>query len=85
MQMDLNDIRSLVTLASFALFVGLMAWTFRPARRGAHEAAARLPFDGEAQDPDNGAAHEPERRAAPSRARSPRGIGRGTPRTRGRQ
>ena len=53
--MDLNDIRSLVTLASFALFVGLMAWTFRPARRGAHEAAARLPFDGEAQDPDNGA------------------------------
>ena len=45
--MDLNDIRSIVTVASLGLFVALMVWTWRPARRAAHEAAARLPFDGE--------------------------------------
>jgi cytochrome c oxidase cbb3-type subunit 4 len=42
--MDLNDIRSLVTLISLALFLGLMAWTWWPARRQAHDAAALLPF-----------------------------------------
>ncbi len=51
--MDLNDIRSAVTLASFALFMGLMAWTWRPQRRSAHEAAALLPFDGESQAADS--------------------------------
>ncbi len=45
--MDLNDIRSLVTLGGFLLFVGLMAWTWRPDRRAAHEASARLPFEGD--------------------------------------
>lgn len=46
--MDLNDVRSLVTLLSFVLFLGLMAYTWRPSRRRAHEDAARLPFDGDA-------------------------------------
>ncbi|HEV8690211.1 MAG TPA: cbb3-type cytochrome c oxidase subunit 3 [Ideonella sp.] len=48
--MDLNDIRSVVTLASFALFIGLVAWTWWPRQRSAHEAAARLPVQGEAQE-----------------------------------
>ena len=52
--MELNDLRSLVTLLGFSLFVGLMVWTWRPSRKRAHDAAARLPFDGEA-DTDNGA------------------------------
>ena len=43
--MDINDIRSVVTLLGLALFLGLAVWTWRPARRGAHDAAARLPFD----------------------------------------
>jgi cytochrome c oxidase cbb3-type subunit IV len=47
MHMDLNDVRSLVTLLSLGLFLGLIAWTFWPTGRGAHEAAARLPFDGD--------------------------------------
>jgi cbb3-type cytochrome oxidase subunit 3 len=46
--MDLNDIRSLVTLMGFVLFLVLMVWTWRPARRPAHDEAAQLPFDGEA-------------------------------------
>ena len=45
--MDLNDVRSLITLGSFVLFIGLMAWTWRPARRAAHDAAAQLPFSGD--------------------------------------
>jgi len=48
--MDINDVRSLVTLLGLALFLGLMGWTWWPARRRDHEAAARLPFDGEAHD-----------------------------------
>jgi cytochrome c oxidase cbb3-type subunit IV len=48
--MDLNDVRSLVTLLGFLLFVALLAWTWRPARRSEHAAAAQLPFDGEADN-----------------------------------
>jgi cytochrome c oxidase cbb3-type subunit 4 len=46
--MDVNDLRSLVTLVSLVLFSGLMAWTWWPRRRAAYAAAAQLPFDGEA-------------------------------------
>ena len=46
--MDLNDIRSLVTLFSFVVFLALMAWTYRPARRKGLDEAAQLPFLGEA-------------------------------------
>jgi cbb3-type cytochrome oxidase subunit 3 len=49
MSMDLNDIRSFVTLASLALFAGLVAWTWWPGRKPAHETAARLPFEGESE------------------------------------
>ena len=52
--MDLNDVRSLVTLLSLVLFLGLMAWTWWPGRKQAHEIAARLPFDGEAGDQAKG-------------------------------
>jgi cytochrome c oxidase cbb3-type subunit 4 len=45
--MDINDIRSLVTLFSLALFIGLMVWTWMPSRKQAHDSAAHLPFDGE--------------------------------------
>jgi cbb3-type cytochrome oxidase subunit 3 len=48
--MQLNDIRSLVTLLGFAIFIGLLAWTWWPTRRTAHDAAARLPFDGESHN-----------------------------------
>jgi len=48
--MDINDVRTLVTVASLVLFLGLMAWTWWPARKQAHEVAARLPFEGEVAD-----------------------------------
>jgi cytochrome c oxidase cbb3-type subunit 4 len=53
--MDVNDLRSAVTLLSLLLFIGLMTWTWWPRRQRAHEEAARLPFDGEAADPEDGA------------------------------
>ncbi len=45
--MDINLMRSLVTLISLALFVGLMVWTWKPSRKNDHEQASRLLFDGE--------------------------------------
>ena len=56
--MDMNDIRSAVTLLSLLLFVALMAWTWWPARQRDHEAAAMLPFTGEARDAIRGASDE---------------------------
>jgi cbb3-type cytochrome oxidase subunit 3 len=45
--MDLNDIRSGVTLAGLLLFIALVAWTWWPSRRAAHQSAAAAPFEGE--------------------------------------
>jgi cytochrome c oxidase cbb3-type subunit 4 len=42
--MDINDMRSVVTLASFVLFVGVAIWTWQRARRDAFDEAAQLPF-----------------------------------------
>ncbi|MEY4561944.1 MAG: Cbb3-type cytochrome oxidase component FixQ [Pseudomonadota bacterium] len=56
--MDLNLIRSAVTLFSFFIFVVLMVWTYRPARRTGQEAAALLPLLGEAGFIDEGRHHE---------------------------
>ena len=50
--MDVNDLRSLVTVVSLVLFAGLMAWTWWPRRQSAYAAAAQLPFDGETAVPD---------------------------------
>ena len=46
--MDINDLRSAVTVISLLLFVGLMIWVYRAPRRQAFDAAAQLPFAGEA-------------------------------------
>jgi cytochrome c oxidase cbb3-type subunit IV len=42
--MDINLMRSLVTLFGFVLFVALVAWTWNKARRTAFDEAAALPF-----------------------------------------
>ncbi len=47
--MDLNDLRSAVTLASLLLFTGIAAWAWWPKRRADHDAAARLPFADEGE------------------------------------
>jgi cytochrome c oxidase cbb3-type subunit 4 len=42
--MDINDIRTGVTVVSLALFIGIMAWTWARKRRSGFEEAAQLPF-----------------------------------------
>lgn len=44
MNLDVNTWRSLVTVLSLALFVGLMVWTWNRHRKSAFEEAAQLPF-----------------------------------------
>lgn len=39
--MDLNDIRSLVTVASFLAFIGIVWWAYSARRRAAFDVAAR--------------------------------------------
>ena len=43
--MDINILRSLVTAFSFVLFVGILVWAYRPARKAGFDEAAQLPFD----------------------------------------
>jgi cytochrome c oxidase cbb3-type subunit 4 len=43
--MDLNLLRSLLTLAAFAAFLGIVWWAYGPARRERFERDAQLPLD----------------------------------------
>jgi len=45
MLMDINLIRSIVTVAAFAAFLGIVWWAYSPSRRGRFDEAAQLPFD----------------------------------------
>jgi cytochrome c oxidase cbb3-type subunit 4 len=42
--MDINLMRSIVTVLSFVLFIALVVWTWNKSRRTAFEEAAALPF-----------------------------------------
>ena len=42
--MDINDLRAIVTLLSFATFAGIVVWAWSGRNREAFEEAARLPF-----------------------------------------
>ena len=50
--MDVNILRSVVTVAGLVLFAALVIWVWWPARRDAFEVAARAPFDGDAEHRD---------------------------------
>jgi len=43
--MDINLLRSLVTVAAFAAFVGIVWWAYAPARKPRFERDALLPFE----------------------------------------
>ena len=47
--MDINDIRSAVTVLGLVLFLALVRWVWAARRRSAFDAAAMLPFAGESQ------------------------------------
>ncbi|MDP2792874.1 MAG: cbb3-type cytochrome c oxidase subunit 3 [Sulfurisoma sp.] len=43
--MDINDLRSIVTVLMFLAFVGIVWWAYSGRRKDAYEAAARIPLD----------------------------------------
>jgi cytochrome c oxidase cbb3-type subunit 4 len=43
--MDVNDLRSIITVACFLLFVGIVCWAWSGKRKADFDAAARLPLD----------------------------------------
>jgi cytochrome c oxidase cbb3-type subunit 4 len=45
--MDINDIRSAVTLLGFVSFIALVRWVWTASRRAAFDEAAQLPFEGD--------------------------------------
>ena len=42
--MDINVLRSIVTVAGFVVFVGILLWAYMPSRRAQFDDAAQLPF-----------------------------------------
>ena len=47
--MDINFVRSVSTVVLLAVFIGIVAWAWSGKRKRAFDAAARLPFDDEAE------------------------------------
>ena len=45
--MDINTLRSVVTLVSFVTFVGILWWALSKRNQARFDEAARLPFDQE--------------------------------------
>ena len=43
--MDVNDLRIVTTVISFAIFIGILVWAFSRRNKEDFEAAAKLPFD----------------------------------------
>ncbi|ODU09224.1 MAG: cytochrome oxidase [Rubrivivax sp. SCN 71-131] len=52
--MDVNDARSLVTVLSLLVFLGIVAWAWSARRRRGFEEAAQLPFMESRSAPANG-------------------------------
>lgn len=48
--MDINDLRSIVTVLSALVFAGIVAWAWRGSNRARFDEAAMLPFAGEPTD-----------------------------------
>ena len=43
--MDINDLRSIVTVVSLVTFVGIVVWAYSKRNQSGFDEAARLPFD----------------------------------------
>jgi len=48
--MDINDLRTLWTVVSFAAFLGIVFWAYSGKRKAGFDEAARLALDDEAGD-----------------------------------
>ena len=51
--MDVNDLRALLTVLSFASFLGIVFWAYSGARKARFEEAARLALDDDLAAPED--------------------------------
>ncbi|HUX26481.1 MAG TPA: cbb3-type cytochrome c oxidase subunit 3 [Burkholderiales bacterium] len=52
--MDVYTVHSIITVISFAIFIGIVLWAYSDRRKTAFDQAARLPFDEEDGEPGSG-------------------------------
>lgn len=52
-----NDLRSIVTVLSFVVFIGIVWWAFSGHRKKVYEEAARLPLDDDSPVISEGGGH----------------------------
>jgi cytochrome c oxidase cbb3-type subunit 4 len=45
MEFDINSLRSLATVVSFVVFIGILVWAFSGRKSADFEQAAKLPFE----------------------------------------
>lgn len=45
MELDINALRSLATVVSFVMFIGIVAWAYSSRKSADFEQAAKLPFE----------------------------------------
>jgi cytochrome c oxidase cbb3-type subunit 4 len=45
MEFDINSLRSLATVVSFVVFIGILVWAFSSRKSADFEQAAKLPFE----------------------------------------
>jgi cytochrome c oxidase cbb3-type subunit 4 len=45
--MDINLLRSIVTVSAFFAFIGILVWAYMPSRTAYFDEAAQLPFRSE--------------------------------------
>jgi cytochrome c oxidase cbb3-type subunit 4 len=45
MEFDINSLRSLATVVSFLMFIGIIAWAYSSRKNADFEQAAKLPFE----------------------------------------
>ncbi|MEQ1516276.1 MAG: cbb3-type cytochrome c oxidase subunit 3 [Usitatibacteraceae bacterium] len=55
--LNVNDLRTIITVISFVLFIGIVYWALSSHQRAAFEEAANLPF-ADAELPGEIAAHQ---------------------------
>ena len=54
--MDINDVRSLITVVSFIAFLGIVVWAYGSKRKAGFEAAARSVLDDSDEEAVDGTA-----------------------------
>jgi cytochrome c oxidase cbb3-type subunit IV len=59
--MDINDLRTIITVLTFLAFVGIVWWAFSSRRTSDYEVAARMPLDDDSPYiPDEGSVGHPK-------------------------